>query len=491
MDEVWPFIRQCYAHTATDDRATVSIATPVDGSNYVLMLRAADDTINEHATRPSSCRTSWHALSTDIPGVFACVRVRMTVKHALLFSPRAMFIKRNNGSMSGPIRVRKLQGAEVRRKWSRDEAHLDDFYTPHKLLHEVVTEWLPRLGPNDVFVDFSAGDGALGALIRRHYPGTVTYEVDLKPRPCPISLRPPGEEPVTKVIEKDWFTVRRSDLPACKEGGRLVCGFNPPFGYRGKVAREFVAHAAKTIQADELVLLMPPKQNGKLNATGVAGDVTGYGCQRSEMRRVTFMRTQVTSPQIPPNTKAAKQTAKLSVKVHLQHWRRGVPHSPAHVPKIYTSIHETILAKTFDAKHAPVKWYEDPGHVWVCNAGTNSGVSAFFVHGDAKQLWYLYADDPAPRTTKRPAALAVEDRATGNITGIVLPNRTTGDAWTLPRAQLFLNAIAVEARAFKARTGQCSCPGRLLASVPFPPAPAAVPARGTAPSLDGGEDRPI
>jgi len=75
------------------------------------------------------------------------------------------------------------------------------------------------------FVDFSCGRNDFAPLLGSHF---VAFDVRRAENTAEFRLQ-------------DWFATTRADLPT----GPLAIGLNPPFGYQGKLARQFVEHALK------------------------------------------------------------------------------------------------------------------------------------------------------------------------------------------------------------------------------------------------------
>lgn len=103
------------------------------------------------------------------------------------------------------------------------------FPTSHELVDKLVP-CIMKVCSGRTFVDSSAGDGYLAARLSEKGVSCLAFDIQQSP------------ETYFPVRIKDWFRVRKRDLQH-ETNGELVIGFNPPFGYRGKVANEFIEHA--------------------------------------------------------------------------------------------------------------------------------------------------------------------------------------------------------------------------------------------------------
>lgn len=111
-------------------------------------------------------------------------------------------------------------------QWFTKKSHLDHYA---KVIH--------RFAEGKLFVDSSCGTGELGLFLSNLGVEVVMFDVD------GTNLAPS----VTAAIQagtltfeaKSWFDVTAKDL-GNKE---FVMGFNPPFGHKGKISKQFAEHA--------------------------------------------------------------------------------------------------------------------------------------------------------------------------------------------------------------------------------------------------------
>ena len=139
-------------------------------------------------------------------------------------------------------------------KLERNIIDLEQYFTSPLVMRTIIfpqlSKALQRVRRNDkgkqncgaCFFDFSAGDGALGRLIKTHGDPVLQdaqYEaIDKKP------LHP-------SVRAQDFFELRMDD-------GKINCivGFNPPYGRMGKLAKRFV-NRAMNYDPCMIILLLP------------------------------------------------------------------------------------------------------------------------------------------------------------------------------------------------------------------------------------------
>ena len=139
-----------------------------------------------------------------------------------------------------------------RRRKETSEGTLDQFFTTPSLLSHyasvIETQCGGAASASDaadasapVFVDTSCGTGELGLLLHRSGYVVHMYDVDDE------HLLPEVSQALCDTFtfeKKDWMAV--TELPGASAGTNgCIVGFNPPFGYRGKVSREFATHAAR------------------------------------------------------------------------------------------------------------------------------------------------------------------------------------------------------------------------------------------------------
>jgi hypothetical protein len=97
-------------------------------------------------------------------------------------------------------------------------------------LKEIAELVRPLLHQDITFVDFACGKNDFAPLL-----GCSFQSFDILPAP--------------QSTTQDWFTV--NELP-----DNIAIGLNPPFGYQGSLAKEFIQHALK-FQPIYLFLILP------------------------------------------------------------------------------------------------------------------------------------------------------------------------------------------------------------------------------------------
>jgi hypothetical protein len=105
-------------------------------------------------------------------------------------------------------------------KGKRDRNVLDRYLTKEPVLERLATIVKTYIEPGMIFVDFSCGRNTFAPRLDCQY---VSYDI--------MSVK--------DAIQKDWLTIKT--LPS----KNIACGLNPPFGYQGKTARQFIEHACK------------------------------------------------------------------------------------------------------------------------------------------------------------------------------------------------------------------------------------------------------
>lgn len=113
---------------------------------------------------------------------------------------------------------------------------LDQFFTPPNLAKELVLKVTELLEPSDeqLFVEPSEGDGSFTqSLSNFGYNNIIGYDVDPK---------------LSTTIKQDFLTTSF-------EQGAIVIG-NPPFGQGGKLALDFIHHAASQ-QSSAICFILP------------------------------------------------------------------------------------------------------------------------------------------------------------------------------------------------------------------------------------------
>jgi hypothetical protein len=104
---------------------------------------------------------------------------------------------------------------------------MEQYYTKKNILQEIV-DWIRDLKLIDSewnVIDFSCGFNFFAPALSPHYKS--------------FDLDPPNDaNEINKIIKSDWLQVSQEEIPS-----PCVIGLNPPFGYQGKLLRDFVCKA--------------------------------------------------------------------------------------------------------------------------------------------------------------------------------------------------------------------------------------------------------
>lgn len=123
-----------------------------------------------------------------------------------------------------------------RRRKECDDGTLDQWFTkPTHLQHYASV--IERFAKGKTFVDSSCGTGELGLFLSKIGMEVLMFDID------DSNLAPAVTEAIRVgdigFESKSWLDVTAEDL----KGKEFVMGFNPPFGHKGKVSRQFAEHA--------------------------------------------------------------------------------------------------------------------------------------------------------------------------------------------------------------------------------------------------------
>jgi hypothetical protein len=110
------------------------------------------------------------------------------------------------------------------------ENNIDCYYTKLEILKYIAKKVKPYINNDVTFVDFACGKNEFAPLLKCKY---ISFDI----------------VPYPGVTVQDWLTV--DNLP-----NRLIIGLNPPFGYQGNLARQFILHAL-TFNPLYLFLILP------------------------------------------------------------------------------------------------------------------------------------------------------------------------------------------------------------------------------------------
>lgn len=128
-----------------------------------------------------------------------------------------------------------------RRRQETADGTLDQWFTKSEHLHHYAAVILKHIDRAKPFIDSSCGTGELGKILSAAGIEVQMFDLDL------TSLLPD----CPPVQQKDWFEVKKLDI------GEFCMGFNPPFGHKGKIARQFVEHGV-ALGATLVCAILPP-----------------------------------------------------------------------------------------------------------------------------------------------------------------------------------------------------------------------------------------
>lgn len=120
---------------------------------------------------------------------------------------------------------------------------LDRFYTKTTVAKQCIDEVFNISDDFDLIVEPSAGSGSFSKQI----PNCQAF--DLSPTDSSIT-------------QKDWLTVTSTDF---KDYDKMLVIGNPPFGVRSVIAKEFIKHSIKVLQASTIAFVLPKTFNKKIN----------------------------------------------------------------------------------------------------------------------------------------------------------------------------------------------------------------------------------
>lgn len=141
---------------------------------------------------------------------------------------------------------------------------MDRYFTKKSILKQIVT-WVEHyIEPDDTLIDFSCGNNDFARLL-----GIQSISYDLIP--------------TEGAHKRDWLSVSPSEIDA----SRLVIGLNPPFGFQGKVAKQFIHHAL-LFEPRYLFLILPNinliPQNQKILFEKILPSDAFYEPEKSDKR---------------------------------------------------------------------------------------------------------------------------------------------------------------------------------------------------------------
>lgn len=120
-----------------------------------------------------------------------------------------------------------------------DQGTLDQWFTHISHLEHYAKVIAKHVDTSHVFVDSSCGTGELSLLLSKYDIKTLNYDIDIS-------------NSVTKEItQKDWLSIEFLEVKD------FVMGFNPPFGHKGKLAKQFIEHGIH-LGASMICIISPP-----------------------------------------------------------------------------------------------------------------------------------------------------------------------------------------------------------------------------------------
>jgi hypothetical protein len=149
-------------------------------------------------------------------------------------------------NLSIQVQVRVLSAASNRT--NSYSGPLDQYYTKQSTLRWCA-EMIDRHVPREVsFIDFSAGYNHLAQALHELSNGQRKY--------IAFDIDPPADAWGT-VTQTNWFDKTLQNIPQTIRKGRILIGFNPPYGNQLTMARRFIEHAITRFQPEWFALLMP------------------------------------------------------------------------------------------------------------------------------------------------------------------------------------------------------------------------------------------
>lgn len=130
-------------------------------------------------------------------------------------------------------------------RFHRTDTTTEIYYTPYHVTRQCADYILKILrAPRTCFVDTSMGDGRLLSCLQNKLP---CYGVDVSP----TNTR---RLHVLNVYNNDWLQTTQNMFGDYLQ---YAVGFNPPFGYKGALARKFIMHSISVLHPQHLFFLLP------------------------------------------------------------------------------------------------------------------------------------------------------------------------------------------------------------------------------------------
>lgn len=217
----------------------------------------------------------------------------------------------------------------------KDDQTLDVYYTRREVIGVCLDAMRECVSdPIKTAIDFSAGNGMFATEMKKRFPHAVVESYDVSP-----------VEPLFDQVQKaDWFSIEPRNVDCI--------GFNPPFGYQQRLAKAFIAHAAK-FSPMVLILILPFSRKRLIPSN--------YG--------IVLTRHLDASSFYNPETDKTMQVPRCSFTVAV----RGVPDSVDGIDYSYTPRFAQLPSSfTYLARENP--WFAADQHgCGIRSKGVNSG----------------------------------------------------------------------------------------------------------------------
>lgn len=129
------------------------------------------------------------------------------------------------------------------------------FYTKDDVVKDcvkIIKENISDINDMKYLIDFSCGSNKFAEEVIKEFNDIREFSVEINILENSFHK--------DDIIEKDWLKIKREDVknkfPNIK-GNKTIVGFNPPFGYKGVIAKEFINHAIDIIDPEYFFLIVP------------------------------------------------------------------------------------------------------------------------------------------------------------------------------------------------------------------------------------------
>jgi hypothetical protein len=229
----------------------------------------------------------------------------------------------------------------------------DCIYSSRTLLHHAVQLLLEHLEEWDDFglIDFSAGDNMFADLMQGEFGNRLTMvnSYDINPGSPFVEAR-------------DWFAVYPQEFRHIRPP-KLVIGFNPPFGFSGKFARDFIKHAVD-FQPDVMICVVPNYLR--------EFEIDGY--------------RKVSNELLDPKTSFRTTHAIWGTRLALWKKEDGLRHCAK--PQKRLQVPDGITFKSSYSSVPDTSWWSKKSTLWVRRSGANPGLKLLFCN-NAQQLYMI------------------------------------------------------------------------------------------------------